>query len=190
MGQPLAATPHLGLTLYQDRQGYPLRSPRQTQSWDPGPSAGKLPVAEWNGISCSHSPGTRLAGLRGVGAQVQPPQVVHLGLARRPDGEEQGKARACAHAWAHTCMHTRRHKHMRTYRRTGQSPRGKACVRTRRIQEPDSYTPSAHRPLLRVTPGAEWSEPIRISEAGALVSHKFENFLECESPLATSRLSV
>lgn len=190
MGQLLAATLHLSPTLYQDRQGYPLRSPRQTQSWDPVPSAGKLLVAEWNGISCSRSPGTCLAGLRGVGAQVQPPQVVHLGLARRPDGEEQGKAQGCAHARAHTCMHTRKHKRMRTYRRTGQSPRGKVCVRTGRIQEPDSYTPSAHRPPLRVVPGAEWSEPIRISEAGALVLHKFESFLECESPLATSRLSV
>lgn len=70
----------------------------------------------------------------------------------------------CTCALAHTC--TCRHKRMRTHSCMGQSPRGKACVRAGRIREPDSYTPSAHRPLLRVAPRAEWGEPIRIPEAG------------------------
>lgn len=99
----------------------------------------------------------------------------------------RGKAQGCVHAHvpastgahvhAHTRMHTRtcRHKRMRTYSRTGRSPRSKACVRTERIQELGSNTPSAHRPPLRVALGAEWGKPIRILEAGALVSHKFEN---------------
>ena len=149
-------------------------------------------MVEWNSISCSCSPGTRLASLCGVGAQVQPPQVVHLGLAWHPDGEEQGKPRGCAHAHMHMCTGAHMHKRLRTYSCMGQSPRGKACVRTGRIQEPDSYTPSAHRPLLRVAPRAEWGEPIRIPEAGHLYhpSLKTSESVKALWPPATSLCKV
>lgn len=59
---------------------------------------------------CS-SPGTGLALLRGVGAQMQPPQVVHLGLAWCPD--KRGETRGCqGPAHTHTHTHTLARVHL------------------------------------------------------------------------------
>lgn len=87
-GQPLTAGPPRP---FMKTAGAPAQQPHKGGTPGPPFPGGKPPVTEWARRLLQRSPGAGLAGLRGVGAQVQPPQVVHLGLARRPDREEHGR---------------------------------------------------------------------------------------------------